>query len=264
MEEEIEEDKVNGEVTLPEKDTPAPEEAPEELPQKELSPRERWAKRLQDSYPDDDFAEEDKFYTGLDKYAEERDNRIKTFQEQNDKLIDAFTKDPKVGELFSQLVDGGDVLGSLIDVYGNDIKEAINSPEYIDKIKEKVAVAQAIELEQNTNAEKYMAGLDSFMGDKGMSDEEKDSFMQSISDLADNIFLFKFTPEVMEQLYKGLKYEEDIAEAETAGEVRGRNEKIELQKKDLSDGVPQLESTVGGKSSPKYSDPQSIWERGKK
>ena len=97
-----------------------------------------------------------------------------------------------------------------------------------------------------------------------MDETEFDDFLDRIFHVCRHIFAGDLTVDVLELLYKGLRYDTDLTCAEHAAEIKGRNERITLSKRDhAGDNLPALPHKNGNNETGGYRRPRrrrSIWD----
>ena len=81
-----------------------------------------------------------------------------------------------------------------------------------------------------------------------MSDEAFNEVTGYLHDLTNNVIMGKFTEEMLDMAYNALHHDEDVADAERVGEVRGRNARINqvTRRPEQTDGVPVLGGAARG------------------
>lgn len=215
-------------------------------------PSERWRKRLKERKPDADFdADPEALYGALDEYDQEVSGQLGKYKEANDKISDLFYSNPQMAGLFSDVINGTSPEIAFIQRFGEGVLAAKDDPAMADEFvkaqqayMDKLSSSKKIEQEQEENMNNSLQVLQSFIQDKGMSDEEGEGFFDKIIKAVDDVFMSRWTPELLEIFYKGLNYETDVKDAIEMGRVEGRNEKIiEGQKRSVGDGLPSSVST---------------------
>lgn len=252
----------------------AEEEKKENVPEQKTK-RQLWIEKFTD-YPlgeGQTFDDDEVFFSALDKYDEDRTNRINSFEESNKRLTDAFINNPKAAMLLSSLADGSDVLTAIAESFGPDIKNALeNDPEARKKYDEGILAYQKnkseleeIERKQEENARKFSKVIEDFIAEKEMDESTQSQFKEYISNLLDSLVTWEFSKDVLERLWRGMTYDEATEEAE----IRGRNAKIELEKKRANEATDKTPMIEQGANDMPNSNPFlnrrriSIWERGK-
>lgn len=243
------------------------EEKKENVPEQKTK-RQLWIEKFAD-YPLEEgqtFDDDEILFGALDKYDEDRTNRLNSYEESNKKITDAFINNPKAATLLSSLADGSDVLTAIAESFGPDIKDALeNDPdararydEGIKSYQKNKAELEEIERKQEENAQKFSKDIESFIAEKEMDDSTQAKFREYISNLLDSLVTWEFSKDVLERLWRGMTYDEATQEAE----VRGRNAKIELEKKranEATDKTPMIEQ--GTNDMPSVSREKiSVWD----
>jgi hypothetical protein len=154
--------------------------------------------------------------------------------------------------LFSDVINGTSPEIAFIQRFGEGVLAAKDDPDMAEEFvkaqqvyMDKLSSSKKIEQEQEENMNNSLQVLQSFIQDKGMSDEEGEGFFDKIIKAVDDVFMSRWTPELLEIFYKGLNYETDVKDAIEMGRVEGRNEKIiEGQKRSVGDGLPKSVSST--------------------
>lgn len=198
-------------------------------------------------------------------------DRMRKMDESESKMMEALTSDPRLAQALADIVGKKKGAASALARYfGKDMLNAEEGSEEWDEIeiseKERMEELQAMgtrKEEYDRNIEESSGILDEFAKKKGI---DIDQFLDEVYDrLLDPIFSGKYSEEVLSMLYNALNYDTDVEEAFQAGNVRGRNEKIDNMKKDVGDGLPKLGNTgiTENKALPKEKPrkPGSVWEQ---
>lgn len=254
---------------MEEKDKPLVEEVSEvaqvETEPIELKGRAKFEAKFKENNPDVDYTDDEIFYPALEEYDNAREKELGDWRNWDERLRNRIKEEPRVGQFISNLMNGNDLVSSLIDTVGEELVDAINSPEAQAKIEEARKLAQQIEDERQANLETSQKVIDEFLADKDQADV--DGFDDYILTLLDKLTTGKFDTEMLTALWKGYKHDEDVAVAAEDGEIRGRNETIMAKKADMGggDGIPSLAASIKPKSKAKPVAPSkgSIWDAGK-
>ncbi len=235
--------------------------------------REVLAERFREEYPDDeaDYGDDDVFFSALERYDDGRSKLIGGYEENSKKLSTLFNENPQAGAFIASLMDGSDVLDAIATSFGEDFENALKDPDsrkrYDDgvaKWKAERAASEEILRKQQENADKYAEEVDSFFTRKNLGENEREDFARYVSGLIDKLVTYEMTADVLESLWRGYKYDDAVAEAGEAGEIRGRNENIVMEKgfEDDTDGLPMTNRT--GRDTPEnwgYGNRMSIWDK---
>lgn len=212
----------------------------------EESPQEKSKKEAYLEYAKSRFGEsfnpedEESMYGTLHEYMRNND-------ESQNRFAEALTQDPRLAQVMADII--GKKRGSgaaLARYFGKDfLSTEEGSPEYEELVKaeeERMADlerSRASQKEFDANIEKSLPVLDEFARENGM--ENCDAFLDEVyAKILEPIFSGNYTKEVLQMLYKALNYDTDVNEAFTAGNVKGKNERIEAMKKDIGDGLPKI------------------------
>ncbi|WP_055096755.1 hypothetical protein [Gabonia massiliensis] len=237
------------------------------------SGRQMWTERLHEMYPDKEgnYDDDDVFYAALDEYDQERGKQIEDYKQSNKKLADLFLSNPEAGAFLSALMEGSDVMTAIGESFGDYFETALGDPEAKAKYDEGIRLRREREKEmediqarQQENAEKNAETVESFIAEKGLDEKGRKAFEDFISELVDRVFLFDLDRDTLERLWRAMNYDRDVAEARSIGEKKGRNAKIEMEKKSIvTDGTPNLSEESRGTPAPiasKVKIRKSIWD----
>ena len=227
---------------------------------KETTRRDAVLGRLKTRHPDREFVDDEGIFDAIDNdysEAEAASEKMKGYEENSAKMVDMFYHgDPRVAAFFNACKDGQNPVEFLLENFGDDFREALDSEEgkkkFIDKYNkwlEKVAQEKELQAEAERNLDESLKTLDAIQQEKGLTDEQAaqlfDTVHQLTNDLARNII----SRETYEFALKAMNYDADVEQAGVEGEIRGRNAKIEekLRKKELpADVPPELNSGAAG------------------
>lgn len=222
-------------------------------PQVVKSKREQFMERIRGKYPDKEFADDEAYFGQINDDYDDYERRIGDFEEKEGKLRDMFATDHRAAQFLTQWRDGKDPVVALIEMYGDDFMEEMRDPEKQAEIAqaskdfaERVAKEKDYEEQYKKNLQETISMLDQLQADEGLSDDDIDDAMEFLVTIMKDGILGKFSADSIHMALKACRYERDMQQAETEGEVRGRNERIEekLRKPRSGDGLAML----GGKS----------------
>ena len=223
--------------------------------------RERLGKRYKDANP-----QSDQEWDELAERAYAEDEADLTRFRDNEKVIQDLLDGDKdlaavVGEM---LVNGTPFRVAVGKFFGPDEltpKEGDEDYEYYQKSsEERRAMGKAFRersAQKKANASGTYDNIDKFAEKKGMSEEEKQRFIDFVNTLYDDLSMLKISNETLTKLYKAMTYDEAVAEAAENAEMDGRNAAIEAkrvkkQEATAGDGVP----TPNGGSAPATTKPR--------
>lgn len=246
------------------------------------SKREELNELLKGKYPDKDFSDDDVFYGQIGEDFDNLNNELDGYKEREKAFSDMFTSDPRTASFVTSWRKGEDPTIGLIRHFGPDIKAAIDDPELQDQIAEankeyvnRVAKSKQLEEEYNKNIAETLNTIQEMSSDGKLPESEIDDAFELLMKIVHDGIVGKFSKETIDMAIKALKHDTDVEEADHAGEVRGRNARIDekLRKANKGDGTAQLDGKNNhgwsGKAMPtlgalgRYEDGnQNIWERG--
>ena len=220
-----------------------------DTPPQPLDRRGALKKRLSERYPDKDFEDDDTFMGQLADDYDSNEQRIKEYEEREQKMSDLFTNDPRSASFLIGLSEGRDPLVALVQEYGEDIRAALDDPERMEQMAEanreyldRVAKSKSLEDEYEKNIQKSLGVLAALQEKSGRSEEDIDKAVELLMNIVRDGIVGRITEESLQMALKALGHDTDVEEARLEGEVKGRNAKIEekLRAKSKSDGLPRL------------------------
>lgn len=206
--------------------------------------RERYVSRN----PEKDYSgenAEDALVAEVLAELEDFDARAGEFEEgraQSQKMVDLFNRDPHSSRYLLALASGeGNPIDYLLDIYGPDILEALQSEEGRAKIVEsnniwlqKKADEESTMQARMDNYEKSINDLAAFASEKGLTDEQAVGIFEKVNQIGFDAIEGVYTRESFEMAYNAMNYAEDVEKARKEGERDGRNERIEEKLKKVT------------------------------
>lgn len=234
-----------------------------------LKGRARFVTIFKKDNPDADYENDDVFFDALDKYDAGQNEMLDKYKESSKKLSEIFSNNPEVGMFIADLNDGMDVLESISthfgDVFTDDEEAKAKYRKGLEAHRNKAAALEEIERQKQANAEKYGAEVEAFVSK--LPDDEKEAFAKFVGEAADKIYMWELDADFLSKMYKAMKYDTAVAEAEETGEVKGRNAQISMKREKMqTDGTPVIGR---GRNTPKEEDLSpfsfkaggSIWDK---
>lgn len=196
--------------------------------------RDRYSKK----YPERGFAGEDSANAIDDEVVAELeafDAELEGYRKREGELKSLFNNDPRSGRfLVSWAASGGNPIQYLLDIFGPEFTEALESEEGRAKIVESTNkwLERKAEEEEGTkermaNYEQSINDLAAFAQEKGLSDEQAVEIFEKVNQIGFDILDGKYSRESYEMAYNAMHYATDVESARKEGEVAGRNAKIE-------------------------------------
>lgn len=171
-------------------------------------------------------------------------------QEQNQRLIDALERDPRLAQMLMDLVEGKSSAPAAVARYfGRQFVEMDEqSPEYREMLladeERKAEAARLAEerREYENNLQKSLPIVEEFCSEHGY---DPSVFMENVwEQLVFPILAGNYSKEVCTALDHALTYEKDVEDAFAAGDIKGRNTNIQRMREDFGDGMPKGMSSV--------------------
>ena len=220
------------------------------------TPRELLREKLLQYYPDRRVETDDDLFDLLCEYDSQISSCYDRLKDGQLKLAYLFNENPRVGAFISDVVSGDDALLACVRHFGRELLESRDDFDTLDRIRredmiyrERRMQQRKMEEERERNWERSERIIAAFKTQNGLSDEAFDRFLEEVYDLVESIFMGKFSMRTLGLLYRGINYESDMMQAEMNGEVRGKNQRILLERERAAgDSLPSLHNrtSVGG------------------
>lgn len=171
-------------------------------------------------------------------------------REQSKKLSEALSRDPRLGQMMMDIIDGKrNSHSALARYFGSSmgrIKEG--SPEYEEMMladeerREELMRAATERRQYEDNLTTSRSVIENFCKARGY--DPADFMNRAWEGLVMPILSGNYTLEVCTALDNALNYEQDIENAFAAGDIKGRNTNIQRMREDFGDGMPKGLSSV--------------------
>ena len=240
---------------------------------KATTSRERLARRIVEHYPDRIFECEDDVYDALDEYATFLSDHYEKMLGDHNRLTGLMYSNPRVGAFITDVADGEDALVACVRYFGKELLEGSTDAQKQHAIKraneefvERNRAYQEMEAAMRRNVEKSTRSIERFMRAKKMDEAELDNFLDRVFHVCHHVFAGDLSEDVLELLHKGLRYDTDLSCAEHAAEVKGRNRRIVMERRDaVSDSLSDTHNSlpVDDKASKGYRRTRrrtSVWD----
>lgn len=218
------------------------------------SKRDTFRERMAKKRPDLNMDDEEALYGALDEDYADYDQRIAGYEQNERDLSDMFSQDARSGLLMQRWRKGDDPAIAMLELFGDDIVDAINDPDKMDEVKaarqkylEKTAKAKQSQAEYEKNLSESLQQLEQYQQEQKLSDDEVNDLMGRYVAMMRDFVNGRFSKEQLEMVRKGAAYDADLANAEEEGRISGRNEKIRAKLQEpQGDGLPG----AGGRAAP--------------
>lgn len=160
------------------------------------------------------------------------------------KFYDAITKDPRLAQVLSDVVAGKRSAGAAFARYfGRDLMNAEEGTAEYDEImkaeeerRAELDLMKKRDADYKANVEKSLPLLEQKCKEAGI---DVDDFLEKAWDQVVNPIASGNVADAFDILYHGFSYEKDVNDAMAAGEVRGRNKRIQQMRENRGDGMPK-------------------------
>lgn len=233
----------------------------EETENKEVTTgRDRMRSMMSKKYPDKVFDGENATDDLDELVASELESgaaELEASRTNNQKIVDLFNRDPRTARLLMRMAteEGTDPIDLLIEMYGPDLLDALQSDEGKEKISKATALyletkakEEAGESERMANYEQSVKEIAAFAQEKGLSDEQAVAVFEKINQIGFDVIEGKFTREAMQMAYDAMNFGPAVEKARKEGERDGRNAKIEEKLAKVNKPV-EMPPAVGGQGS---------------
>lgn len=168
---------------------------------------------------------------------------IKELREQNDRMVEAISDDPRTAQVFADVLNGRGGAKSVVRHFGKsfiDVKEG--TPEY-DEIMAADAEfmaererGKAFDEENSAKAQAWFAAFTDYCNRMNLNE---DVYLVKIWDeFLDRVMEWTIGDEIFDRLVKAVDYDKDVEDAFEAGKIKGRNTNINEMRSKPSDGMP--------------------------
>ena len=210
--------------------------------------REQFREYMKNSYPDDDFDDEETRYGRVMEAVESN----KKMRDSDTKMRELFDKNPQYKDMFMKAAQGEDFITSFISVFGKDsLLAALEDPEAAEKLSE----AQKKYIETQAKDKKYKEDADvsiqksaeefkAFAEENNLGEDQTNEVWGKCIDMIVNGINGIMGRDLFETVLKGMNYDNAVASAREEGQIQGRNENIEAK---LAKSAPEkTPPTFGG------------------
>lgn len=226
--------------------------------------KDRLRSRYASRYPEDDLNDDEQLGARIADELDEFDRRMKEYEDKNARMVALFTKDPRSAEFLNAWAAGGDPLVFLLDTFGDEFKEALESEDgrkaFVES-HEKWLKRQAEDKEARDKSEenfrKSLDDLESFRQEHNLSEQEAADVFKRVHQVGANVIDGIYTPEDYLMALRSMRYEGDIEAARADGKIEGRNEKIEekLHRDEQLEQIPPDVAGSGAAAKPREQKP---------
>lgn len=192
-----------------------------------------------------DDTDDEALFGAIEEDYNNASNKAKEYEDTDAKIVDLFNRDPRIGNLFVEVIKNGkNPLLYLIEQYGDDFKDALEDEELAQQLAdanakylERQAKDKAMQAEAEQNLQQSLKNLDDAQAELGASDEDATAAFEAFANMMDDANVDKVSKETWMLFLKGNTYDSAVAKADREGEVRGTLNKFDQIKNKKT--VPQ-------------------------
>lgn len=250
----MEEDKVNEMVQTTE-ENPATGEVVEATAADITTPtgRDKVVERLRTYNPEGVYEDDEAIYGGIGSMLDENDARMGEMKGKMDELAQVFKTSPQTASFFIDMMEGKGLYESLGRNFGQDMLKAMEGDEEaraeFDKgLAEWQAESDAREEKKNlfkANSDKSMTDYEAWLAEEGYSEEDRAELEADIMNISNAMGEGNFM-DFVKALSRSRRYDRDVENARSEGEIRGRNARI-AEERTLpkeGDGLPNMQGAA--------------------
>ena len=148
---------------------------------------------------------------------------------------------PRVGAFISDVAEGEDALVACVRYFGKELFDSSSDTQKMHALRianeefdERNRAFRELEAAMKDNVERSTRSIERFMRTKKMTEQELDDFIDRVFHVCSHVFAGDLRDDILELLYKGLRYDVDLSCAEHAGEVKGRNRRIVMERREVA------------------------------
>lgn len=248
--------------------------------QEVTSNKQKWNDNFAQRHADIDSSDEEAYYGAINDDYANYDEKIKGYEEDNKRVSDMLAENPAFAQMLVAAHNGGNPWKVLAQIGGESLIELMKNPEDeelaqnvlegMNEYAEKVKESKALEEEAANNVGPSVEALLQVIDENGLDDEKADELCTLWQTIQQDALVNKVTKETWEMLAKAVMHDENVATAETEGEMRGKNAKMQVEKNHILKGAsptamrgqgggPREENTGNAGSGFKLSN--SIWDK---
>lgn len=171
-------------------------------------------------------------------------------RKQNDQLVEALQRDPRLAQMLVDIIDGKrNAHSAFARYYGTSMgRISKGTPEYEEMMqadeerREELLRAAADRRQYEDNLTASRSVIEDFCNQRGYNPAD---FMNRVWEgLVMPILSGNYTMAVCTALDNALNYEQDMESAFAAGDIKGRNTNIRRMREEWGDGMPKGMSSV--------------------
>ena len=219
------------------------ETTPEDKPTEAVKQtgRASYLSKYKERYPDaTDDTPDDTLYEDALGQISSSEEKYNELAGANKRLSELVSADPKLAAALTMIAQGKSLPYAVSKLYGRDFLELDDQgrkdfeegyQEYLQKVSsDQKSLDEAIR-----NIEDYNSKLETFGKKNGLGEEDIDKLGGAVETFVMDALHGKIGEEFIDFVYKGMNYDQDIADAAASGEAEGKNKVIEPRMRNMSE-----------------------------
>lgn len=225
--------------------------------QEVVSAKKKWDDNFAKRHADIDRSDEEAYYGAINADYDDFDSRVKSYEEDNEKIVQMLKKNPAFAQMLVEAHNGGNPWKVLAKIGGEPLIELMKDPEndelannVLDGMNEyakSVSDRELLEKEQLENIGPSIEAMLEVADENGMSDEQTNEMYSLWDRIQEGAIKNKVDKDIWQMLAKAVMHDENVSAAETEGEMRGKNAKMHVEKNHIIKGAsPSMLRGQGG------------------
>lgn len=226
-------------------------------------------------YPDRAYENDEAMYEDMANDYDSSYAELEGWRSAGKGMAEMYDRDPRTANLINSFRRGEeDPVVTILRLYGDDIREALDNPDMAEKLAAASAEYRARQAEELANSEQFTAEAEanfktstetvaSWAEKRNISPEQAADVLDKLVTIAENAYKGIYTEESLDAIYNAGNYEQAVSQAASDGEIRGRNSRIKearrAQQKADGSTVPTLQGSGAAPAQrppkPKMPDP---------
>jgi hypothetical protein len=227
------------------------QESPMETTEAPMTLR-KYREMIKARYPDENPQTDEEWADLEDRYAEETEGVISNYKDSEMTLNEVMTAYPELASILHDIVVNKLPVRAAIAKHfeQEDLIPQEGDPDYPEfdaVLKEKQGAKEkksALDKEIEDNMDQSIKSIDAFCEQKGYDDTQKQTLLDFIESTFQDLLMKKVTENILDAFNKAMSYDKDLAMAEEAGEIKGKNTAIEAKMakvdEQMGDGIPDI------------------------
>lgn len=212
-----------------------------------------WHEKVKAAYPDRNFETDEDWNSGLQERYSSLEDYERNGKEANKKLIAALEADPLLAELVGGAIEGIPALVTIAKHVDPEDLTAQDGDEHFEELtkayQDRVAKRdESAKFDEEVIANKIESSkiFDQFAEQKGMSDEEKEEYIDFVETHLKNLFKGLVSLDYHEAMYTAKNHDKTVNDVAQKAALAEKNKKVETKKVEKApsgDGLPKIGST---------------------